>query len=83
MTLILYSSPECEKCGFLERILQRRGLLYTKVDVSESGDQEARKQLKQLGFLSLPVMYDPVRDAYRQGVDVEWLPPAQPIQAAV
>jgi|GEM_PF-5539731 len=82
MSLTLFSSPDCEKCGFLERVLQRRGLLYMKVDVSEGGDQVARKKLKDLGFLGLPVMYDPARDEYRHGVDVEWLPPAQPIQAA-
>ena len=82
MALTLYSTPDCGNCGFLEHLLQRRGLLYTKVDVSEDGDQSARKRLQELGFMGVPVMYDPARDEYRYGVDVEWLPPAQPMPAA-
>lgn len=82
MTLVLYSTPSCSKCVFLERILQGHGLLYTKVDVSEGGDAAARALLEKLGFIAVPVMYDPVRDEYRQGVDPEWLPPAQPVEVA-
>lgn len=81
MTLTMYSTPSCAKCDFLERMLQRRGLLYSKVDVSEGGDQVARALLKEMGFMGVPVMYDPARGEYRQGVDPSWLPPAQPIEA--
>lgn len=80
MSLTIYTQPGCGPCFGLERLLQSRGLLYTKIDVST--DAEAAELLRSGGFASTPVVYDPIRDEYCQGVDPDWLPPAQPLDAA-
>ena len=53
MQVTVYTQPSCQPCKAVKRWLDRRGITYTAVDVSESpADLEA---IKALGYNSVPV----------------------------
>lgn len=79
--LTLFAKPNCKFCGPIERILQQRGLLYTKVDVTAPENAEQLQNLRDRGFMSVPVLYDPARDDYHVGADPDWLPEPQQTSA--
>jgi len=49
----VYTQPSCQPCKAVKRWLDRRGIAYTAVDVSESPDDLAA--IKALGYNSVPV----------------------------
>lgn len=49
----MYTQPACQPCKAVKRWLDRRGITYTTVDVTESPDDLAA--IKALGYNSVPV----------------------------
>lgn len=54
MTVIVYTKPACVQCNATFRALDKAGIDYTKVDITESA--EARDYVMGLGFLQAPVV---------------------------
>lgn len=53
MKITLYSQPSCQPCRAVKRWLDKRGIEYTTVDVTENpADAEA---IKALGYTGTPV----------------------------
>lgn len=50
----VYTKPACMQCKATFRALDKAGIPYTKVDVTE--DPEARDYVMSLGYLQLPVV---------------------------
>lgn len=54
MTVTLYSKPACTQCKFTKRELDKTGIEYEVVDISQ--DEQAREYVQQLGYLQAPVV---------------------------
>lgn len=54
MSITVYTKPACVQCNATKRALDKQGLDYTTVDVTE--DAAAADNLKALGFASVPVV---------------------------
>ena len=54
MTITVYSKPSCVQCDATYRALNKQGLDYTSVDVSQ--DFEALEFIKDLGYQQAPVV---------------------------
>lgn len=54
MTITLYTKPACMQCNATKKALDRAGLDYTMVDISQ--DEEARDHVLSLGYLQAPVV---------------------------
>ena len=54
MAITVYTKPACVQCTATKRALDKAGLEYTTVDITE--DAAAADHLKALGFLSAPVV---------------------------
>ena len=54
MSITVYSKPACQQCTMTTRALDRAGLDYTVVDISE--DADARDYVMALGYLAAPVV---------------------------
>ncbi|WP_009473846.1 glutaredoxin domain-containing protein [Rhodococcus sp. JVH1] len=54
MTITVYTSPGCFPCKATKRDLDKAGIDYTLVDLSE--DTEAAADMKKLGHLTAPVV---------------------------
>lgn len=53
--IILYSKPQCRQCEATLRKLDKDGVKYNYVDLSEQA--EALEEIKNLGYLQAPVVY--------------------------
>lgn len=61
----VYSLPNCKNCNTAKHELDKRGIAYTTVDLSE--DVKALETIKGRGFKSAPVVKS------HNGVKVEWM----------
>lgn len=54
MTITVYSKPACVQCTATYRALDRAGIAYDVVDISD--DTDARDYIMALGYLQVPVV---------------------------
>lgn len=54
MDITVYSKPMCVQCDATKRAMDRAGLAYSVVDVTEDADALAR--VKSLGYMQAPVV---------------------------
>jgi Glutaredoxin-like protein NrdH len=54
MTITVYSKPMCVQCDATYRALDKQGLDYTKVDLTQ--DAESLEFIKSLGYQQAPVV---------------------------
>ena len=54
MSVIVYSQPNCVACDATYRAMDRKGIDYTPVNITE--DPEAYAYVKSLGYLQAPVV---------------------------
>lgn len=54
MSITVYSKPQCVQCTATKRALDKRGLTYAEVDLSQ--DPQAFQYVKSLGFVQAPVV---------------------------
>ncbi|MDC4232585.1 glutaredoxin-like protein NrdH [Actinomyces sp. B33] len=54
MTITVYSKPRCPQCDATYRALDKQGLDYTTIDVTQ--DAEALDLIKGLGYQQAPVV---------------------------
>ncbi|MBV7412545.1 glutaredoxin-like protein NrdH [Dermabacteraceae bacterium TAE3-ERU27] len=54
MEITVYSKPMCVQCDATKRALNKAGLDYTVVDLTE--DAEALAKVKSLGYMAAPVV---------------------------
>lgn len=54
MSVTVYSKPACVQCNATYRALDKEGIEYSTVDISE--DPEAFDMIKGLGFVQAPVV---------------------------
>lgn len=54
MKITLYSKPACVQCTATKRALDKAGLTYTTIDVSQ--DEAALERIMAMGFQQAPVM---------------------------
>lgn len=54
MTVTLYSKPACTQCKFTQRELDKTGIEYEIIDLSQ--DPQALEYVQQLGYLQAPVV---------------------------
>lgn len=61
MDITVYTKPMCVQCDATKRALNKAGLAYTTVDISE--DADALAKVKSMGFMQAPVVTT-VNDAW-------------------
>ena len=54
MTITVYTKPACVQCNATYKALDKQGLDYMVVDISQ--DDEARDYVMSLGYLQAPVV---------------------------
>ena len=54
MTVTVYTKPACVQCNATYRALDKKGIVYQTVDVSQ--DAEALERLKDMGYMQAPVV---------------------------
>jgi glutaredoxin-like protein NrdH len=54
MTVTIYTKPACMQCNATHRALDKAGIDYTTVEITE--DPNAREHLLTLGYLQAPVV---------------------------
>lgn len=54
MSITVYSKPSCVQCDATYRALDKRGIEYTVVDISQ--DAEALEMVRGLGYMQAPVV---------------------------
>jgi len=54
MSITVYSKPHCVQCDATKRALNKAGLAYDVVDITE--DAEALAKVKLLGYVQAPVV---------------------------
>jgi glutaredoxin-like protein NrdH len=54
MTITVYTKPACVQCNATYKALDKQGLTYDVVDISE--DDAARDYVMSLGYLQAPVV---------------------------
>lgn len=54
MSITVYSKPACVQCTATTRALDRKGIDYTVVDISE--DAEAYARVQDMGYRQVPVV---------------------------
>lgn len=54
MSVTVYSKPACVQCTATYRALDKKGVDYTVVDISQ--DAEAYAMVQELGYLQAPVV---------------------------
>lgn len=54
MTVTVYTKPACVQCNATYRALDKKGIAYKTVDMSQ--DPEALEQVRALGFMQAPVV---------------------------
>jgi glutaredoxin-like protein NrdH len=55
MTITVFSKPACVQCDATYRALNKQGLEYTVVDITE--DAQALESVKALGYQQAPVVF--------------------------
>lgn len=55
MSITVYSKPHCVQCDATYRALNKNGLDYEIIDVTE--DAEALQTIKALGYVQAPVVF--------------------------
>nr|WP_282922355.1 glutaredoxin-like protein NrdH [Mobiluncus sp. Marseille-Q7826] len=55
MSITLYTKPNCVQCNATKRALDKQGLDYETVDLTE--DVNALDHIKSLGFQQAPVVF--------------------------
>jgi glutaredoxin-like protein NrdH len=53
--ITVYTKPACVQCTATFQALDKRGIEYQKIDVTEN--PEAREYVMSLGYLGAPVVY--------------------------
>lgn len=56
----VYTKPSCVQCTATYRALDKAGIAYNSVDISQ--DADALERLKALGHMGAPVVESPVGD---------------------
>jgi glutaredoxin-like protein NrdH len=54
MSIIIYTKPDCVQCNATYRALDRQGINYRVVDLTQ--DQQALNHVKSLGYQQVPVI---------------------------
>lgn len=54
MTITVYSKPACVQCNATYRALDKKGVAYDVVDITE--DAAALARVKDLGYMQAPVV---------------------------
>ncbi|GAA3286232.1 glutaredoxin-like protein NrdH [Nesterenkonia halobia] len=54
MSVTVYTKPACVQCNATYRALDKNGVEYTSVDVSQ--DAEALEHVRALGYMQAPVV---------------------------
>jgi len=54
MTITVYSKPSCPQCDATYRALDKKGLVYQVVDLTQ--DASAFEMVKGLGYMQAPVV---------------------------
>lgn len=54
MTVTVYSKPSCVQCTRTYKVLDKKGIAYTSVDIMQ--DAEALERIKTLGYQQAPVV---------------------------
>lgn len=54
MSVVVYSKPACIQCDSTYRALDKKGIEYTVVDITQ--DEEALEMVRSLGYLQAPVV---------------------------
>lgn len=54
----VYTKPSCVQCTATYRALDKNGIAYKSVDISQ--DEEAVERLKALGHMGAPVVDSPI-----------------------
>ena len=74
-TITVYTQPACQPCKAVKRWLDKRGIKYATVDVTQSPDDLAA--LKALGYATAPVTVvsngDPETDLHWGGFNPNYL----------
>lgn len=55
MSITVYTKPSCVQCNATKRALQKNGLEFTEVDLTQ--DAEALATVKALGYQQAPVVF--------------------------
>ena len=55
MSITVYTKPQCVQCRATKRALDKQGLDYEEVDLTQ--DEEALNTVKALGYQSAPVVF--------------------------
>lgn len=58
MVTTVYTKPACVQCNATYRALDKKGIAYQSVDISE--DAAALDELKALGYQQAPVVTSPI-----------------------
>jgi glutaredoxin-like protein NrdH len=53
--ITVYTKPACAQCSATFFALEKEGVSYQKIDVTQNA--EAREYVMSLGYLALPVVY--------------------------
>ncbi|MBG6218148.1 glutaredoxin-like protein NrdH [Arthrobacter sp. CAN_A6] len=54
MTVTVYTKPACVQCNATYRALDRKGITYQSVDISQ--DPAALERVRAMGYLQAPVV---------------------------
>jgi glutaredoxin-like protein NrdH len=54
MTVTVYTKPACVQCNATYRALDKKGIAYQSVDLSQ--DPEALERVRSLGYMQAPVV---------------------------
>jgi glutaredoxin-like protein NrdH len=72
MNITVYTSPNCQQCTATKRWLDKRGINYKTIDVTENPNDLAA--IKELGYKAAPVTIvstgDPEMELHWYGFDV-------------
>ncbi|WP_145533886.1 redoxin NrdH [Yersinia alsatica] len=55
MSIIIYSKPDCVQCNATYRALDKQGIAYQVIDLTE--DSQALNHVKSLGYQQVPVIF--------------------------
>lgn len=50
----VYSTPSCVQCRQTKKVLEREGIIFTEVDLTEHPDKVA--EFKEMGHMSAPIV---------------------------